>query len=605
MKNEKQIKKTYLIILMILPVIITFLAFTNEWNGLIWKNIYLIYNSGFMVPVYEHGLALWINLIYAYTLLSIGMILLTYTFINSPKIYRLQVGILLLAIVFPFIFNIIYLSELSKNPLDLTPFAFSITGLLAALGIFKFQLLDILPVAYNKLFKNMTNGFLIFDRNDRLLEINLSAQKMFNINSDSVGGNFNDIFGKWGEFKLFYYDFTINEKEILLNNPLGHWVEVHRTPLYGSENKLCGQLIIITDINQRKKSENALKEKERTLKTLISNLPGVAYKCRNDSKWTMEFVSEGCLELTGYPSEDLIMNNKISYNDLIHPDDRQRIWDNVQESVKENKPFKLVYKINTADSKQKYVWEQGRGIFSPKGELISLEGFISDITDTKKAEEEIKKSLKEKNILLQEIHHRVKNNMQIISSLLSLQSRYVNEEIALNLLKESQGRIRAMALVHEKLYQSENLGNINFAEYIKSLIMELESLYRVNKSLLKTEINVEDVYLDINAAIPCGLIINELISNTIKHAFKEGTEGNINIKFSRKENDYILSVQDNGIGLPSNISLENTDTLGLKLVNALVKQLEGTTEIKRNNGTQFIIKFQNKELNTDLNSKTF
>ena len=599
-RNEKQLKNIYVIFLMILPIIVTFLAFTNEWNGLIWENINLIFTSGLVIPVYDHGLAVWINLFYAYSLLSLGIVLLAYHFINSSKIYRLQLTILLIAIAFPFIFNIIYLFELSDNPVDLTPLAFAITGLLAALGVFKFQLLDIIPVAYNKLFKNMNNGFLIFDKNDHLLEINLAAQKMLKTDSKSVGRNFGDIFGKWDEFKSFYYDLDSNKEEIILNNPVEKWVEVQRTPLYFNENKLCGQLIIITDIDQRKKSEFALKEKERTLKTLISNLPGVAYKCLNDPTWTMEFVSEGCMELTGYMPEDLIMNNKISYSDIIHQDDREQVWNSIQEALKENKAFKLVYKINTADSKVKYVWEQGRGIFSKKGGLIALEGFITDITDTKEAEEKIKKSLEEKNVLLQEIHHRVKNNMQIISSLLSLQSSHIDKEKTLNILNESQGRIKAMAMVHEKLYQSKNFDNINFEDYIKSLIMQLESSYHIDKTLIKTKINVEDVYLDINTAIPCGLIINELISNIIKHAFNESEKGNINVKFSRRGINYILSVKDDGIGLPSKIDIKNTDTLGLKLVNALVNQLEGTMEINRNNGTQFMIKFQNKELNTDF-----
>jgi PAS domain S-box-containing protein len=590
-RNEKQIKNMYVILLMILPIIITFLAFTNEWNSLIWENINLIFTSGLVVSVYEHGLAVWINLFYAYSLLSLGIILLIYRFFNSPKIHRLQLIIILIAIAFPFIFNIIYLFELSMNPVDLTPLAFAITGLLVAVGVFKFQLLDILPVAYSKLFKNMNNGFLIFDENDHLLEINLAAQKMFKTDSKSIGKTFEDIFGKWGEFKSFYYNLDSNKEEIILNNPVEKWVEVQRTPLYCNDNKLCGQLIIVTDIDQRKTSEFALKEKERTLETLISNLPGVAYKCRNDSQWTMEFVSDGCMELTGYMPEDLILNNKISFIDIIHQDDRELVWNNIQEALKENKSFELVYRINAADSKEKYVWEQGRGVFSKKGDLLALEGFITDITDTKKAEEKIKKSLEEKNVLLQEIHHRVKNNMQIISSLLSLQSRHIDEEKTLNILNESQGRIKAMAMVHEKLYQSKNFDNINFADYIKSLIIQLESSYHMDTSLIKTNINVEDIYLDINTAIPCGLIINELISNIIKHAFKKGEKGTINANFSRIGNDYILSVKDDGIGLPLNVDIENIDTLGLKLVNALVNQLEGTMEINRNDGTQFIIKF--------------
>jgi hypothetical protein len=219
-RNEKQLKNIYVIFLMILPIIITFLAFANEWNGLIWENINLIFTSGLVIPVYDHGLAVWINLFYAYSLLSLGIVLLAYHFINSSKIYRLQLTILLTAIAFPFIFNIIYLFELSNNPVDLTPLAFAITGLLAALGVFKFQLLDIIPVAYNKLFKNMNNGFLIFDKNDYILEIYLGAQKMFKTDSKSMGRNFGDIFGKWDGFKSFYYDLDSNKEEIILNNPV-------------------------------------------------------------------------------------------------------------------------------------------------------------------------------------------------------------------------------------------------------------------------------------------------------------------------------------------------------------------------------------------------
>lgn len=588
--GEKKINPYYASFLIIIPLIVTFLALINEWDGLIWKSIALVPFSGFYIAIYEHGPALWINIIYSYSLLFLGILLLTYTFINSPKIYRLQTSIVLMAIAFPFIFNIIYLSDLSNNPVDLTPIAFSITGALAAFGIFKFQLLDILPVAYNKLFKTMENGFLIVDMNDQLLEINVAAQKMFNIDSNRIGKNFSHIFGKWNEFETFYNNKYLDKSEILLNNP-HRWVEVNKTPLYGTKNDLYGRLIIITDINQRKNSENALKEKERALETLISNLPGVAYRCRNDHNWTMEFVSEGCLELTGYPREDII-SNKLSYNDIIHPDDRKHVWDNIQEALKNKEPFKIIYKINTKDSKLKYVWEQGRGIFTENGDLLALEGFITDITDRTQAEEEIKKTLEEKNILFQEIHHRVKNNMQIISSLLSLQSSYIKDDKTLNILKESQMRIRAMALVHEKLYQSESLGNINFADYIQNILSEIEGSY-FTSALVKTKTNIEDVYLDINTAIPCGLIINELISNVLKHAFKNRKEGHIKLDFSKKGENFELVVQDDGIGLPPEIDLINSNTLGLQLVGALVDQLNGTINISRKNGTQFTIKFKN------------
>ncbi|HML06326.1 MAG TPA: histidine kinase N-terminal 7TM domain-containing protein, partial [Methanobacterium sp.] len=237
-KGGKKVENYYVFLLMILPAVITFLAFTNEWNGLIWTNITLVFTKGFYTAVYEHGPAFWTIIIYSYALLSSAIIILAYYLFNSSKFYRLPLGIIFLGIIFPFIFNVIYVSKLSSNNVDLTPISFAITGIIAALGIFKFQILNIIPVAYTKLFKNMTNGFLIFDRDDRLLEINIAAQKMFKINPNSIGKNFEDIFNKWSEFKSFYYNLNSNDREIFLDNPLNQWVEIQRTPLYNNENEL-------------------------------------------------------------------------------------------------------------------------------------------------------------------------------------------------------------------------------------------------------------------------------------------------------------------------------------------------------------------------------
>lgn len=603
-KYEKYLKNFNILLLMIIPVIITILAFTNEFHKLIWTNIIPVSTNMGIVLVYEHGLAVWLNLIYSYPLLLMGMFLMAYIFFNSTKIYKIQTAVALIGITFPLVINIIYLTGNLPALIDLTPIAFCLTSLLAALAVFKFQLLNILPLAHKNLFNNMTNGFMVFDAEDILVEINRTAEEMFQITSNDIGKKFDDIFEKEEQIKSLYLNSNIESHEILLKNHL--WVEVSITPLYENLGVPFGKLIIITNIDKRKSYETALKEKQRTLETLISNLPGVAYKCRNDPHWTMKFVSEGCLELTGYPVEDLLMNKKISFNDIIHPDDREYVWNEIQKSLKDNKAFKLIYRIKTADSKEKYVWEQGRFVYSNEEELPILEGFITDITDSIKAKEMLKKSLKEKNILLQEIHHRVKNNMQIISSLLNLQSRYSDDEGALNLLKESQGRIKAMALVHEKLYQSDILARINFAEYVKSLINELYRSYRINKNLLNINIEIEDIYLDINAAIPCSLIINELISNILKHAFPDvhnpetnpfsdkKNGGNIYMKLSKNEDRYRLIISDDGIGLPLDIDLNNTKTLGLQLVNALVDQMNGTIEVQRNNGTKYVINFDER-----------
>lgn len=603
-KYEKYLKNSYIILLMIIPIILTILALTNEFHKLIWTNIIPVSTSIGIILIYEHGIAVWTNLIYSYSLLLIAMFLMAYIFVNSPKIYKFQTAIVLIGITVPLIFNMIYLFGILPVLIDLTPVAFGITSLLAALAIFKYKFLNILPVAHRNLFDNMTNGFLVFDVKDRLVEINPSAEKMFSITSNDIGREFKDIFEKEENLKAIYLNSDTND-EILLKHPHNKWVNIQISSLQEGLDVPCGKLIIVTDIDKRKSYEIALKEKQRTLETLISNLPGVAYKCKNDSNWTMEFLSEGCLELTGYPVEDLLFNKKISYNDLINPDDQRYVWDEIQKALNENKPFELIYRINTADMKEKYVWEQGRSIYLDDNNVQMLEGFISDITDSIKAEEMLKKSLNEKKILLQEIHHRVKNNMQIISSLLNLQSINVEDGETLNILKESQGRIKAMALVHEKLYQSESLARINFAEYVKSLINELYRSYHINRYLLNINIDIEDIYLDINAAIPCSLIINELISNILKHAFPqlnnlkvttnpstdEIKKGNAYIGFSKENDVYKLIIRDDGIGMPPTLNINETKTLGLQLVNALVNQLNGTIEVHRDHGTEFIINF--------------
>ncbi len=217
---------------------------------------------------------------------------------------------------------------------------------------------------------------------------------------------------------------------------------------------------------------------------------------------------------------------------------------------------------------------------------------LRDITERKQSEE-IRASLKEKEVLLREIHHRVKNNMQIMSSLLSLQSRHIKDKKYAEMLKESQNRIKSMALVHEKLYQSENLAKINFGEYIEPLVQGLVRSYGVDAAKVGVKIEVEDVSLSIDASIPCGLIINELVSNALKHAFSNKREGEIKITFHSVGDNVELIVSDNGIGIPDTIDFKTTHSLGLHLVTILAEdQLEGEITLDKSEGTTFTITFE-------------
>ncbi|MEG4029703.1 MULTISPECIES: PAS domain S-box protein [unclassified Microcoleus] len=229
-----------------------------------------------------------------------------------------------------------------------------------------------------------------------------------------------------------------------------------------------------------------------------------------------------------------------------------------------------------------------------------IQGVVRDITDRKRDEDGIKASLAEKEVLLKEIHHRVKNNLQVISSLLKLQSRYIQDSHVSEMLKESQNRVRSMALVHEQLYQSKDLSNIDFAEYIQNLAHNLFQAYEIHAEGVKLQTNIAPSSLNIDTAVPCGLIINELVTNALKYAFKEQVKGKINIDFTLDNNRVcVLTVSDSGIGFPQDLDYRKARTLGLRLVGSLVKQIRGKIELLETPGTTFRITFSQPKLHSE------
>jgi len=217
---------------------------------------------------------------------------------------------------------------------------------------------------------------------------------------------------------------------------------------------------------------------------------------------------------------------------------------------------------------------------------------IVDISDRKREEERIRIALKEKDMLLGEIHHRVKNNLQVINSLLDLQSARMKDGPALDMLRDSQNRIRSMAMIHQTLYQSKDFAQVDFAKFLDSLVPMLVSSYGVDPNQIGLFMDASEVLLPLNAAIPCGLIVNELVSNVLKHAFPSGRGGEIRIVLgSDPDGTASLSVTDDGVGIPEEVDLERTETLGFQLVTHLVDQLGGTLTISRSDPTSFTLRF--------------
>ncbi len=233
--------------------------------------------------------------------------------------------------------------------------------------------------------------------------------------------------------------------------------------------------------------------------------------------------------------------------------------------------------------------EIGLSVIDDEKETIVLSTII-DITERKNANDKLKSAINEKETLLKEVYHRVKNNLQVVSSLINLQARNVKNNETADLLKQSADRIKSMALLHEKLYQSKDLSRINFNEYIQSLVDHLLYGYGA-PGKINVGLNIDDIYLNVDTAIPCGLIINELLSNALKHAFPDGRQGEITISFTQDGDDCILVITDNGIGFPSGQDFKKNGSLGLQLVDTLTNQLMGQITYDSSIGSTFNIRF--------------
>jgi PAS domain S-box-containing protein len=236
-------------------------------------------------------------------------------------------------------------------------------------------------------------------------------------------------------------------------------------------------------------------------------------------------------------------------------------------------------------------------IFDDAENVVEISAIAHDVTDKKQAEETLKQSLKEKEVLLKEVHHRVKNNLQVISSILNLQSSYVRDKRILEILIESQNRIKSMAFVHESLYQTKDFSNISFQEYVGNISRNLVHSYSSSENPPDLKLDLDPVKLHLDTAIPCGLIINELLSNALKYAFRETTKGEISISVKQKENRVTIIVADNGVGLPPDLDFRNTESLGLQLVISLVEQINGKIKADTKKGTKFTIEFDAPTVN--------
>jgi PAS domain S-box-containing protein len=372
--------------------------------------------------------------------------------------------------------------------------------------------------------------------------------------------------------------------------------------LKDENNRVYRGIGLFKNITENKYAQERLKVSEEHILKYLQNFRGIGFELNSNSNLVL--LHGAVEEITGYKSEEFL-SGKLKWIQLVTPEDKSNFLQNRKKlSTESNSLVEQEYRILNKNGNIVWVFESIQTIHDIDNANRFYQGFVQDVTENKIAKEIIDKTEK---LRKKEIHHRIKNNLQVISSLLELEcenlmSGNLEREKVVEAFRESNNRIISMSMIHEELYNSKDMETINFASYLKELTSDLFKSYKIGVSDIQLILDVEDIFFGMDKAIPLGIIVNELVSNSLKYAFPAGRSGKIHIKLYRNIKDkkeiptspcklYILIVEDDGVGLPNSIDFRNTSSLGLQLVNILVDQINGNIELNNEFGTKYIMKF--------------
>ena len=646
-KNDLLKKRIFLVLLYIPSVIISILQFTTNQ---ITSNIMVMEYWGWTSPTAFNSPVLYLSMLWI-TLLGITSITLCYLHYRKSKgLEKQQTFYILMGLTVVIILSLITEAILPLASIEfpgITYFAAALGLLFISYGVSQYKLPALTPaIAADEIVSTITNFLVITDDNHEIKYINPAGLKLLEYRYEEIEGkNLKTILPKHGspDSKSLNDNGPINISETILRDRNGEDIPILlSTSVISKKSSLLGILYMGTDIRERKAVER--KKKALSKQTIvrqgvllelyredISDLETTLKKLTETDSRTLDVDRVGVwffkndktliqcldiyilhedrhgLELT-FKTEDYpkyLEALKKSHNITARNAQKHPVTSEFSDSYL--KPNRILSVMNVP------IWLQGEMIgilaheqtrnlrewtLEEQDFAASISYMISlslEASKREKAQKQIINSLEEKEVLIREVHHRVKNNMQVISSLLSLQSSTIDNKKMKDILEESQNRVKSMSMIHEQLYQSEDLVKIDFSSYVNGLVKNLFQTYST-ASQIELDVDVdEEVKLNIETSIPCGLIINELVSNSLKHAFKDGLNGKIWVEMKKKDDQIILKLTDNGAGLPDDFQLEKTSTLGLKLVNGLVEQIDGKIEVNTEHGTSFIITFRELE----------
>lgn len=438
---------------------------------------------------------------------------------------------------------------------------------------------------YRQLFDHPSEGIIIVDLEEKVIDANVTFCKLFKYTVEEVKGeNINDLIVPQNSGAVDLSEYR-RPKELrkTRQDKYGHRIDVSiiGVPIFFNQD-LIGSYWIYRDRTDQILKELDSKKNEARFRLLAENINDLICLHRPDGSY--DYISPSGHDLLGYEIHELMKINPLN---LVHPDDIRFVNKAYAEAIESSSTSKVTYRIKHEAAH--YLWlETEIKAITDNGEVTSIITASRDVTMKILADEKIKATLEEKQMLLLEIHHRVKNNLAIVSSLLNMQAQNMKSDKLKRILNESEGRVQTMSMIHELLYQQENFSNIDFGVYIRRLIKHITSNYPIlNKSII-ADLKTDVIFLEIKTAVPCALIINELLTNAYKHAFTGRKKGKISISLIRTEDYYTLVFSDDGVGFPLK---QESQSLGLTLIYGLSKQIGGTVTTEVEHGTTFKITF--------------
>ncbi len=475
---------------------------------------------------------------------------------------------------------------------------------------------------YQSVVESLAEGVVIHAADGSIIASNDRAAEILGVSREQIAGR-NSLDPRWAAIHEDGSPFpgedhpamvVLRSGQPLFNTIMGvqtpsgslTWINVNAVPIRSAKGSTKGVVASFHEITESKNLNERLKERTQKLSELNEQLQlevvsrlaieqqyravvedQTEVVCRLRADGSFIFVNEVFCRTFGKSHHELLGQK---WYPVAHPEDVPMIVKKL-ESLSTDSPIVVVEnRVINADGKVRWMEFANRGLFNTDGELVEIQAVGRDITDRKKFEEQLKNSLQEKEILLREIHHRVKNNLQIISTLLDLQSSYTQDQAAIQMFHESRGRVRTMALIHENLYRNRDMAHVNVRENISQLADQLRTSYDARG--VEIVIDVGPAELHIDAAITCGLLVNELLSNCLKHAFGQPAVGSATVSMHlNASSSFVLSVADNGVGFPESLDFYDTKSFGMKLIHMLARQLRGTVELQRGHGTKITVTF--------------